>query len=167
MRRSLHALSRPLPASRTELFFATSWQIVRQVLHRLWFSRWLVSKAGLWLRPDAAHSARELALVYHRLNQINLADESRSGGGGLMLSLAAVNMAESAGDLLEPEQIADIYVAAAFRITFALPPWLHWLNRLYLSLARQACARSACHTHWLLTPDGHRFFVSGRLVALI
>ncbi|CAG2065122.1 unnamed protein product, partial [Timema podura] len=84
LRRCLQAYGRPLPASKLELLSATMWQIIRQILHRLWIGRCKV-------RKEALGSAKELSLVYHRLHQLHLVGGS-SGGHftGIMLALSAV-----------------------------------------------------------------------------
>jgi len=56
-------------------------------------------------RREAINSAKELSLVYHRLNQLNLMSGSTEGRStGLMLAFSAVNMAEASSDVLSPEQ---------------------------------------------------------------
>ncbi|PSN41839.1 hypothetical protein C0J52_16229 [Blattella germanica] len=46
LRRCLQAFGRPLPASKLELLSATLWQLIRQVLHRIWIGRWLAKHSG-------------------------------------------------------------------------------------------------------------------------
>ena len=84
---------------------------------------------------QAAQTVRELALVYHRLHQLNLVSGSAwadgvgiPGGGstaGLSLALSAVNLGEAAGAALPPHQLADIYVGMALRLQAMLPRALH------------------------------------------
>ncbi|XP_066999695.2 sterol regulatory element-binding protein 1 [Anabrus simplex] len=173
LRRCLQAFGRPLPASKVELLSATTWQIVRQMLHRLWIGKWLSKRMGGFfadstVRKEAISSAKELSLVYHRLHQLHLVSGSTSGGHctGLMLAFSAVNMAEASSDLLSAEQLADIYVAAALRVKESLPSFLQILNRFYLSLARHVCLKGCSQVpmrlQWLFTAYGHRFFVSQR-----
>ncbi|KAF4529717.1 hypothetical protein B566_EDAN015346, partial [Ephemera danica] len=112
LRRCLQALGRPLPASKLETAAAFSWQFIRQILHCMWFGRWLARKAGglnRECRGAAAGCARELALAYHRLHKTALVSGSPEGHtAGAMLALAAVNMAEAAGDSMAPETLAEI-----------------------------------------------------------
>jgi len=46
LRRCLQCFGRPLPTSKLELLSSTIWQIVRQILHRMWFGRWLAKHTG-------------------------------------------------------------------------------------------------------------------------
>lgn len=131
MRRGLQALGRPLPASRLEQWSCVTWQIMRQCLHRLWIGRWISQNGPMIFSRSghrvAAQSARELALVYHRLHQLHLvsggsANALEGGGtgsgniGGLSLALSAVNLGEAAGQALASHQLADMYVAYALRL---------------------------------------------------
>nr|CAD7573629.1 unnamed protein product [Timema californicum] len=234
LRRCLQAYGRPLPASKLELLSATMWQIIRQILHRLWIGRWLARHIGGFfidncpssssqssldnflaplrllsplsttssplfvfsvlsrllphpssssqssldyfltpfssshkVRKEALGSAKELSLVYHRLHQLHLVGGS-SGGHftGIMLSLSAVNMAETAAHVLPPEHLADIYVTAALRVKESCPNFMQFFSRFYLALARHVCLRLCGQVpprlQWLLTVYGHRFFVSQR-----
>ena len=81
-------------------------------------------------RREAVASAKELSLVYHRLHQLHLVSGSVDGHfTGLMLAFSAVNMAEASADNLQPEQLAEIYVAAALRIKESCPSFLQFCNR--------------------------------------
>jgi hypothetical protein len=46
LRRCLQSFGRPLPTSKLELLSSTVWQIVRQILHRMWFGKWLAKRTG-------------------------------------------------------------------------------------------------------------------------
>ncbi|KAE8750282.1 Sterol regultory element-binding protein [Frankliniella occidentalis] len=179
LRRALQALGRPLPASRIELWSCVIWQIIRQCLHRLWIGRW-ISQNGPTIFSRGGHrasaqSARELALVYHRLHQLHLVSAGTAnaldGGGlgsgsisGLALALSAVNSGEAAGHSLSHHQLADMYVAYALRLKTILAAPLQSLCRGYLSLARSHVLRATepvpARLQWLLTPYGCRFLVS-------
>ncbi|KAG8226034.1 hypothetical protein J437_LFUL004155 [Ladona fulva] len=168
LKRCLQAFGRPLPTSKLEFFTSTTWQIVRQMLHRLWIGRWLARHSGgffldIATRKEAVNSAKELSLVYHRLHQLHLVCGSHEYGG-LMLAFNAVNMAEASSDSLLPEQLADIYVAAALRIKESCPSFFQWISRYYLGLARHVCLKGCSQVpmrlQWLFSAYGHRFFVS-------
>ncbi|XP_049791381.1 sterol regulatory element-binding protein 1 isoform X1 [Schistocerca nitens] len=171
LRRCLVAFGQPLPASKLELLSSTAWQILRQLLHRLWVGRWLAKHAGGFFadsstRREAINSARDLSQVYHRLNQLHLVGGSADGHWtGIMLALSAVNMSEAAAHLLTVEQMADVYVAAALRIKESCPSFMQILNRYYLGLARNVCrSQVPARLQWLFTSYGHRFVVSGRWI---
>ncbi|XP_034249873.1 sterol regulatory element-binding protein 1 [Thrips palmi] len=179
LRRGLQALGRPLPASRIEQWSCVAWQIIRQCLHRLWIGQWL-SRNGPTIfsrngQRVSAQSARELALVYHRLHQLHLVSDGVNAlddGGpvgtgkvaGLALALSAVNLGEAAGQALSHHQLADMYVAYALRLKTILAPSFQSLCRGYLSLARSHVLRATdpvpARLQWLLTPYGCRFLVS-------
>ena len=77
----LAALGRPLPTSPFDLAASLAWHAVRQLLHRLRLGRCLASR-------DRDASARDAALVYHKLLQLYLTGEwgglphRWTGGGG-------------------------------------------------------------------------------------
>ncbi|XP_063125981.1 sterol regulatory element-binding protein 1 isoform X1 [Rattus norvegicus] len=168
---ALQALGRPLPTSNLDLACSLLWNLVRHLLQRLWVGRWLAGQAGglqrdYRLRKDARASARDAAVVYHKLHQLHAM--GKYTGGHLVasnLALSALNLAECAGDAISMATLAEIYVAAALRVKTSLPRALHFLTRFFLSSARQAClAQSGAvplAMQWLCHPVGHRFFVDG------
>lgn len=170
LKRCLQCFGTSLPTSRFELFVSTSWQLIRQILHRLWIGRWLSKHSGgLFVdsatRLEALTSCKELSYVYHRLHQIQLVNTSEPGHcTGLMLALTAVNLAEAASSMLSPDQLVDIYVAGALRVKYTCPVFLQGVNRYYLGLAKQVsvntCKRIPERLQWLFTPYGHRFFIN-------
>ncbi|XP_059524339.1 sterol regulatory element-binding protein 1 isoform X2 [Myotis daubentonii] len=168
---ALRALGRPLPACPLDLACSLLWNLLRHLLQRLWLGRWLAGRAGglqrdCALQADARASARDAALAYHRLHQL-LATGKYAGGRltAANLALSALNLAECAGDAVSAATLAEIYAAAALTVKTHLPRALHFLTRLFLSSARQAClAQSGAvpiALQWLCHPVGHRFFVDG------
>lgn len=133
-----------------------AWQIIRQCLHRLWIGQWL-SRNGPTIfsrngQRVSAQSARELALVYHRLHQLHLVSDGANalddGGpvgtgkiGGLALALSAVNLGEAAGQALSHHQLADMYVAYALRLKTILPAAFQSLCRSVASSSLQAACQ--------------------------
>ncbi|EGV98955.1 Sterol regulatory element-binding protein 1 [Cricetulus griseus] len=168
---ALQALGRPLPTSNLDLACSLLWNLIRHLLQRLWVGRWLAGRAGglrrdCGLRMDARASARDAALVYHKLHQLHAM--GKYTGGHLIasnLALSALNLAECAGDAVSMATLAEIYVAAARRVKTSLPRALHFLTRFFLSSARQACLAQSGSVplamQWLCHPVGHRFFVDG------
>lgn len=114
-------------------------------------------------------SCKELALVYHRLHQLQLVNSSGDAGHftGLMMALTAVNLSEAASSLIPAAQMVDIYVAAVLRIKYTCPSFLQGVNRYYLGLAKHiyviSCERIPERLQWLFTPYGHRFFLSQKI----
>ncbi|NP_001184012.1 sterol regulatory element-binding protein 1 [Canis lupus familiaris] len=168
---ALRALGRPLPTSHLDLACSLLWNLIRHLLQRLWVGRWLAGRAGglhrdCALQADARTSARDAALVYHKLHQLHTM--GKYTGGHLTaanLALSALNLAECAGDAVSVATLAEIYVAAALRVKTSLPRALHFLTRFFLSSARQACLAQSGSVplamQWLCHPVGHRFFVDG------
>lgn len=79
--RCLEILGRPLPTSRLDMTCSLVWHIFRQIVHRLFVTRWLTAKAAKWCsfrRVDEKdikyrqESAKQAALVYHQLHQLYL-----------------------------------------------------------------------------------------------
>ncbi|XP_055383101.1 sterol regulatory element-binding protein 1 [Condylostylus longicornis] len=156
-----------LPASRIEAITATTWQFVRLFFHRIWIGRYLSRKAGglfcsTKARSDALVSARELSLVFHRLNQLHLATKM-SDSHGLMLSLFAVNMAEASTAVMNPSDLVDIYMTAALRVKRTYPTYLQFFGRYYVSKAKQESSKVCGQIHkfqWAFKPYGYRYFIS-------
>jgi sterol regulatory element-binding transcription factor 1 len=141
-------------------------------LHRIWIGRWLSRKSGGGFfrsnsikRSEALGSAKEIALIYHRLNQLHLT-MNMSEPYGLMLSLYAVNAAEAASDLMLPEDLIEIYITAALRVKHTYPKFFQYFCRYYLGKAmQQATAANNLSTmpakyQWAFTHFGYRFLVS-------
>nr|XP_027777282.1 sterol regulatory element-binding protein 1 isoform X1 [Marmota flaviventris] len=168
---ALQALGRPLPTSHLDLACSLLWNLIRHLLQRLWVGRWLAGHAGglrrdCTLRADARTSARDAALVYHKLHQLHTMGKYTGGHlAATNLALSALNLAECAGDAVSMATLAEIYVAAALRVKTSLPRVLHFLTRFFLSSARQACLAQSGSVplamQWLCHPVGHRFFVDG------
>lgn len=81
---ALRALGRPLPTSHLDLACSLLWNLIRHLLQRLWVGRWLAGRAGglhrdCALQADARTSARDAALVYHKLHQLHTM--GMKGGG--------------------------------------------------------------------------------------
>jgi len=76
MRGCLQCLGRPLPTTKLDLISSLFWSIMRQVLHRAGFCRLMEWKAALMWRTLSDHdiklSARDAAVVYHKLLQLHL-----------------------------------------------------------------------------------------------
>lgn len=122
-----------LPASRFDCWTVTTWQFVRMCLHRLWIGRWLSRKAGGLYASDAVRtkalmSARELALIMHRLNQLDLAGFG-TDQNGFMMSLFAINMGEAATDVMPIDDMVDIYLTAALRVKRNYPKFMQFFSR--------------------------------------
>ncbi|MBV95970.1 Sterol regulatory element-binding protein 1, partial [Eschrichtius robustus] len=168
---ALRALGRPLPTSHLDLACSLLWSLIRHLLQHLWVGRWLAGRAGGLrrdgaLQVDARTSARDAALVYHKLHQLHTM--GKYSGGHLAaanLALSALNLAECAGEAMSVATLAEIYVATALRVKTSLPRALHFLTRFFLSSARQASLAQSGSVplamQWLCHPMGHRFFVDG------
>ncbi|XP_041360280.1 sterol regulatory element-binding protein 1-like isoform X2 [Gigantopelta aegis] len=173
LRQCLTTLGRPLPTSKIDLVSAIMWQLFRQFLHRLYLGRWLSNMAGGFLNGDVKSSdvkisARDAALVYHKLNQLHLAGKAEVGVlRGLNLALSAVNTAEAARDAISRSMLAEIYATAAVQIKASFHDKLQFFARYFLSHARRVCVKIRedvpPNIQWLNHPEGHRFFVDSVL----
>lgn len=167
--RCLQSFGFSLPSSRLERLSSTGWQFIRMGLHRMWIGRFLSRRnGGLFKseanRAEALSSAKELALVYHRMNQLHLTSNMKDSNG-LMLSLCSVNMAEAAGNMMEPENLMEIYLTAALRVKRTYPKVFQFFCRYYLSTAKQTsliCSHVPSRFQWAFTPYGYRFLVTHR-----
>lgn len=135
----------------------------------MWIGRFLSRRnGGLFKseanRAEALSSAKELALVYHRMNQLHLSTNMKDSNG-LMLALCSVNMAEAAGNMMESENLMEIYLTAALRVKRNYPKVFQFFCRYYLSKAKQislSCSHVPSRFQWAFTPYGYRFMVTHR-----
>nr|AAA97864.1 HLH106 [Drosophila melanogaster] len=165
----LHMFGLSLPASRLECYLQTTWQFLRFLFHRLWLGRVLSRRSGGLFsnaasRKQALASARELALLFNRLNQLQLTGNgSRGDMNGIMMALFASNMAEVAHNLLTPRETICIHVMTALRMKRSAPKWLQqFFARYYMSRARQECGRTRAteqtqELRWAFTAYGYRY----------
>lgn len=161
LRQCLRFFDRTLPTSRADVALATLWQVVRQILHKLWIGRWVLH-VGKWLaekseRGQAEMSAMELAIVYQRILCLRLSEGSTQAT--LFLALSAVNYSEAAGEMISKNSLAEIYVNAALCFKQSLFPFVH---KYYLGKARNilsSCVVPA-RLKWIMTDEGSRFLTS-------
>lgn len=77
----LSVLTRALPSTSLDLVCSVSWNLIRYILHRPTPLGWLVHQVGGKHEGEEAQtSARDAALVYHRLSQLQLTGQSEKGG---------------------------------------------------------------------------------------
>ncbi|XP_055614165.1 sterol regulatory element-binding protein 1 isoform X2 [Uranotaenia lowii] len=167
-KRCLTSFGINIPNSRLETVTTTCWQFVRMFLHRIYIGRWLSRRTGGLFKPeaqrmDALNSAKELALLFHRLNQMYLVS-NQPEANGLMMSLYAVNMAEAASTVISPEDTIEIYITAALRVKKSYPKFMHYFCRYYLSKAKQVygqCDQGNSNKFgWAFTSYGYRFLTN-------
>lgn len=120
-----------LPQTWFDLITMTLWQFLRSCMHRIGIGKWLSRKAGglfcsVEMRIEALKSARELALILNRCNQIHLT-QKMGKWYGVFLSMYSVNMAEVAIDI-PPLNMIDIYLTAALRCRKNFPYGFSWLS---------------------------------------
>ncbi|KAI1884577.1 hypothetical protein AGOR_G00227820 [Albula goreensis] len=164
----LSVLSRALPTTGLDLACSLSWNLIRYFLHRPTPLGWLVRHiGGRHEGEESQTSARDAALVYHRLSQLQLTGKlaQRSSLWALSLSLSAVNLSESAQAKMAPAQQAEIYVTAATALRVVLGHHLTCLPGYILSCAESVACQSDSRPlpdwlRWLFTPLGRQFFLS-------
>ncbi|XP_034045677.1 sterol regulatory element-binding protein 2 isoform X2 [Thalassophryne amazonica] len=164
----LYILTRALPSTKLDMVCSLSWNLIRYCLHRPTPLGWLVHHiGGKHEREEARTSARDAALVYHRLSQLQLTGKlpRRSSLWAFALSLSAVNLSESAQSKMSPGQIMQIYVTAATALRTVLGHHLSCLPGYLLSCAEGVANQSENKPipdclRWLFTPLGRQFFLS-------
>ncbi|XP_078041924.1 sterol regulatory element-binding protein 1-like [Augochlora pura] len=156
----LQYFGRPYPASRTEALLVTTWQIIRQLLHKLWIGKWILY-THKWFtekttRQQAEMSAMEIAIIYQHMLCLHLTDGSKSGT--LYLSLSAVNYAEAAGETMPKSLLAEIYINAALSFKQSLFPFIH---KYYLGKARILLSSCAVPSKlkWIMSDEGSKFLI--------
>ncbi|KAM4716676.1 sterol regulatory element-binding protein 2 [Anableps anableps] len=164
----LSVLTRALPSSSLDLVCSLSWNLIRYCLHRPVPFGWLVHQVGGKHEGEEARtSARDAALVYHQLSQLQLTGKlpQRNSLWALSLSLSAVNLSESAQGKMAPAQFAQIYVTAATALRSVLGHHLTFLPGYLLGCAEGVANQSETKQipdclRWLFTPLGRQFFLS-------
>ncbi|KAL7378745.1 hypothetical protein ABVT39_017832 [Epinephelus coioides] len=164
----LSVLTRALPSTNLDLVCSLSWNLIRYCLHRPTPLGWLVHQVGGKHEGEEARtSAKDAALVYHRLSQLQLTGKlpQRSSLWALSVSLSAVNLSESAQGKMAPAQLTQIYVTAATALRTVLGHHLSCLPGYLLSCAESVANQSETKTipdclRWLFTPLGRQFFLS-------
>uniref|UniRef100_H3CZS9 Sterol regulatory element-binding protein 2 n=1 Tax=Tetraodon nigroviridis TaxID=99883 RepID=H3CZS9_TETNG len=160
----LSVLARALPSTNLDLVCSLSWNLIRYFLHRPTPLGWLVHQVGgKYKGEEARTSARDAALVYHQLSQLQLTGKlpQRSSLWALSLSLSAVNLSESAQAKMAPAQLTQIYVTAAIALRTVLGHHLSFLPSYLLSCAESGATKPVPDClRWLFTPLGRQFFLS-------
>ncbi|XP_042200848.1 sterol regulatory element-binding protein 2 [Callorhinchus milii] len=166
----LSALGRALPASRLDLGCSLCWNILRHSLHKLVVTRWLLRvtrglRRGLHIQEEAKLSARDAALVYHKLHQLQLTGKLvGSPVQAINLALCAVNLAEGAADKIPPSLMAEIYVTAAICLKTSFSNKLCFLAHYFLCGAQRVSLSPGAYEqdtfHWLFHRLGRQFFVN-------
>ncbi|XP_012268258.2 sterol regulatory element-binding protein 1 [Athalia rosae] len=157
----LRCFGRTLPSNRMEIFLATVWQVVRQILHKLWLGKW-VSQLGKFFndkseRQQAQISCLELAVVYQHMLCLRLSQGSTEAT--LFLALSSVNYGEAAEEGIPKSLMAEIYINAALCFKQALFPYIH---KYYLGKARALLTLCTIPVKlkWVMSVEGTRFLAS-------
>ncbi|XP_020782816.2 sterol regulatory element-binding protein 2 [Boleophthalmus pectinirostris] len=165
---SLSILNRALPSTNLDLACSLSWNLIRYFIHRPTPLGWLVHQVGGRHEGDEARtSAKDAALVYHRLSQLQLTGKlpQRSHWWALSLSFSAVNLSESAQSKMVPAELIQIYITAATALRTVLGHHLTFLPSYLLSCAESVANQADTkpipdQLRWLFTPLGKQFFLS-------
>ena len=152
------------------------WQGFRQALHFLWIGRYveeIIAKSS-----DVQVPCAEAANALHSYQQIIASSQSStdckdSENGDQSMNthacLYAINIAEAAGDALNPVKLLRIYIAAAIHLRNG-GSWLH--NQLaahYMRKARVAyntCTNPPSSYLWLFSASGDSFFEGGKWISM-
>ncbi|KAM9325587.1 sterol regulatory element-binding protein 2 [Gastrophryne carolinensis] len=167
----LCVLGRSLPASRIDLACSLSWNIIRCSLQKLSLVRWLLKRSPghsskAEFQDEATTSARDAALVYHKLHQLHLTGKLPSSWycSGLNLSLCAVNLADCAGDKILPSLLAEIHLTAAVQMKISFSGRFSFLVAYFLGCAQNSSTSDNDSLpeslRWLTHPLGKLFFIN-------
>lgn len=160
-----------LPSTRLESISLILWQFIRLFLHHIWIGRILSRRAGDLFcngvqRKDALVTARELAIIFNRLNQLHLTlnIEKNNTIHGLIFAIYSVNMAEVADGLLTPNELYSIYIMTALRIKYNYSMYLKCIVRYFLNRAKSEYIKvpikpSKCY-HWTFTTYGYDYILA-------
>ncbi|XP_034950012.1 sterol regulatory element-binding protein 1 isoform X2 [Chelonus insularis] len=161
LQKCLGYFNRTVPSSRIEIALATLWQVIRQILHKLWIGKWVLF-VGKWLsqkfeRQEAETSAMELSMVYQRILCLRLSQGSTNAT--LFLALSSVNYAEAAGNSIPKISLVEIYINAALCFKQSLFPFIH---KYYLGKARSVLSTCVVppKLKWITTSEGAKFLNS-------
>uniref|UniRef100_A0A3B4A3H5 Sterol regulatory element-binding protein 2 n=1 Tax=Periophthalmus magnuspinnatus TaxID=409849 RepID=A0A3B4A3H5_9GOBI len=164
---SLSILNRALPSTNLDLACSLSWNLIRYFIHRPTPLGWLVHQVrGKHKGDEARTSAKDAALVYHRLSQLQLTKlPQRNHWWALSLSFSAVNLSESAQSKMVPAELVQIYITAATALRTVLGHHLTFLPSYLLSCAESVANQADTkpvpdQLRWLFTPLGKQFFLS-------
>ncbi|KAG5333437.1 SRBP2 protein, partial [Acromyrmex heyeri] len=151
----------PILPTDSKVFLATTWQIVRQTLHKLWLGRW-VMHISKWLsekseRQQAETSAVEIAIIYQHMLCLRMSEGTKDST--LYLALCAVNYAETAGESMPKPLLAEIYMNVALCLKQSFFPYIH---KYYLGKARVLLSSCAVppKLKWIMTDEGAKFLAS-------
>lgn len=151
----------------------TTWQVIRMIIYRMPFGLCLSHKiGGLFcsdvIRAQAMSTYKEIGWILHRLNQIDLMElqkqlpdaclTKRRQIYGLMVTLYAVNMCETADSLMYTKEMVEVYLAAALRIKSISN--LRLLSSYYLSKAKFYHLLGTMQNpkfDWIFSDHGYKF----------
>ncbi|XP_065134542.1 sterol regulatory element-binding protein 2 isoform X3 [Paramisgurnus dabryanus] len=163
----LSVLSRALPTTTLDITCSLSWNLIRYCLRKPAPLGWLVRLVGGKQEGEESQmSSRDAAMVYHKLNQLQLTGKlERSPLWGLCVSLSAVNLTESAEEKITVSDQIEIFVTAAMSLRAALGKHLTSLPGYLLSCAESLACQSDSKPlpdclRWIFTPLGRQFFLS-------
>uniref|UniRef100_A0A336LMT3 CSON007413 protein n=1 Tax=Culicoides sonorensis TaxID=179676 RepID=A0A336LMT3_CULSO len=154
----LSILGLKLPKLKLERSVCIVWQFFRIVLFAI-FGKFITKKTNYSKdKLDILYSAKQLALVYHRLNQLSLSSNIDEKNG-LLTSLYSINMTEVASSIMEPAQVVEIYLTAALR---ASKDVCKFFGRYYLLKAKRytTTLEVISEHNWAFTSSVYRFILS-------
>lgn len=151
----------------------TAWQAIRMFIFRLPFGLWLSHKVGgLFCSKDARTQAmktyKEIGWILHRLNQIDLMELQKKTNTetnvkrrqiyGMMITLYAVNMCETAEPLMYTKEMVEVYLTVALRLKSMKK--LRLLSSYYLRKAKFFHLLGTTQNRqfdWIFSEHGYKF----------
>lgn len=151
----------------------TTWQAIRMIIFRLPFGTWLSHKVGgLFCSKDSRTQAmstyKEIGWILHRLNQIDLMGlqkklseekiSKRRQIYGMMVTLYAVNMCETAEPLMYTKEMVEVYLTVALRLKSMTK--LRLISSYYLRKAKFFHLLGTAQNRqfdWIFSEHGYKF----------
>lgn len=151
----------------------TTWQAIRMFIFRLPFGLWLSHKVGGLFcsknaRTQAMSTYKEIGWILHRLNQIDLMDLQKKTSEekiskrrqiyGIMVTLYAVNMCETAEPLMYTKEMVEVYLTVALRLKSMKK--LRLISSYYLRKAKFFHLLGTTQNRqfdWLFSEHGYKF----------
>ncbi|CAD7003346.1 unnamed protein product [Ceratitis capitata] len=156
----LKSLGVKMPTCASDFVILTTWQFIRLFIFHLRIRCKIYRKSDPNTESKASN-ARELALFFNRLNQLQLTTETNPVHG-LTITLYALDLAHTAHNMLNHEDMTTIYLTSALRIKQCSPRSLKFFIRYCLRKGKQEWFKSSGESkqyNWIFTSFGTQYII--------
>ncbi|XP_003743416.1 sterol regulatory element-binding protein 1 [Galendromus occidentalis] len=143
-----------VPRSIFQTWSCLVWQILRQIMHRIYIGKFLFKLSRKRYAKQLENSVNHLSETYHNLHQLHFVLNKRSNCLGLCYALAAVNYAELGSQ--STEHLTDTFLTCSLRLIKCLLSRFHFLARFMIYRGQQ-CAPGGYDHQWIFKPEGYNF----------